>query len=108
MAILYIQGLPVAAQLWFVHHNKASIFRLVYDKAWRPYSTGTILTSFLMKYLIDTNKVEEIGLLTGNDAYKQDWMPESRERFLLSCVKSVSTASRYERFVKTVKRVMKK
>ena len=108
LAILYIKGQPVAAQLWFVHHGKASIFRLAYDKAWRQYSTGSILTSFLMEYVIDTDRVNEIDFLTGNDAYKQDWMSERRERFLLSCVKSIIPASRYERFVESLKHMLKR
>ena len=108
LAILYIKGQPVAAQLWFVHHNKASIFRLAYDKAWRQYSTGSILTSFLMEYVIDTDRVNEVDFLTGNDAYKQDWMSERRERFLLSCVKSIIPASRYERFIEALKRRLKR
>ena len=108
LAILYIKGQPVAAQLWFVHHGKASIFRLAYDKTWRQYSTGSILTSFLMEYVIDTDRVNEIDFLTGNDAYKQDWMSERRERFLLSCVKSIIPASRYERFVESLKHILKR
>ena len=108
LAILYVKGQPVAAQLWFVHHGKASIFRLAYDKDWRHYSTGSILTRFLMEHVIDTDKVEEIDFLTGNDAYKQDWMSQRRERFLLSCVKELSPASRIERFVESLKRILKK
>jgi len=108
LAILYVKGQPVAAQLWFVHHGKASIFRLAYDKAWRQYSTGSILTSYLMEYVIDTDGVTEIDFLTGNDAYKQDWMSERRERFLLSCVKSIIPASRYQRFVAVLKRMLKR
>jgi ribosomal protein S18 acetylase RimI-like enzyme len=108
LAILYIKRQPVAAQLWFVHHNKASIFRLAYDKAWRQYSTGSILTSFLMEYVIDTDRVDEIDFLTGNDAYKQDWMSERRERFLLSCVKSIIPESRYQRFVESLKHILKR
>ena len=108
LAILYIKGQPVAAQLWFVHHNKASIFRLAYDKRWRQYSTGSILTSFLMEYVIDTDRVDEIDFLTGNDAYKQDWMSERRERFLLSCVNSTIPESRYERFVESLKHMLKR
>ena len=108
LAILYVKGQPVAAQLWFVHHGKASIFRLAYDEAWKPYSPGSILTSFLMEYVIDTDKVEEIDFLTGNDAYKQDWMSERRERFLLSCIKSARPAGRLERFVESLKRMLKK
>jgi CelD/BcsL family acetyltransferase involved in cellulose biosynthesis len=83
LAILYIEGQPVAAQLWFVVHKKASIFRLAYDEAWKHYSPGSILTQYLMKYVIDTDKVKEIDFLTGNDHYKQEWMSERRQRWKL-------------------------
>ncbi|MCK5723564.1 MAG: GNAT family N-acetyltransferase, partial [Gammaproteobacteria bacterium] len=33
LAVLYVKGQPVAAQLWFVSHGKANIFRLSYDEA---------------------------------------------------------------------------
>jgi hypothetical protein len=108
LAVLYIQGQPAAAQLWFVHQGKASIFRLSYDEAWKQYSPGSILTSYLMEYVIDTDKVEEIDFLTGNDAYKQDWMSERRERFVLSCVKSVRPTGWCERVIEPLKRVMKR
>jgi hypothetical protein len=107
LAVLYVKEQPVAAQLWFVHQGKASIFRLAYDKKWRQYSTGSILTSFLMEYVIDTDKVEEIDFLTGNDAYKQDWMSERRERFVLSCKKIVRPPSKYELVVGSMKRILK-
>lgn len=106
LAILYIKEQPVAAQLWFVHNHKASIFRLAYDRAWRPYSVGSILTSFLMEYVIDTDGVNEIDFLTGDDAYKQDWMSERRERFLLGCVKNIKPVSGYARFVEVMKRML--
>ena len=108
LAVLYVNGQPAAAQLWFVLHGKANIFRLAYDEAWKPYSPGSILTSFLMEYVIDTDKVEEVDFLTGNDAYKQDWMSDRRERFALSCVKSVKPAGKYKLFVESLKRILKK
>ncbi|MDH5185323.1 MAG: GNAT family N-acetyltransferase [Gammaproteobacteria bacterium] len=107
LAILYIKGQPVAAQLWFVHHGTASIFRLAYDEAWKSYSTGSILTCFLMEYVIDVDKVEEIDFLLGNDAYKQDWMSERRERFALCCVKEVRPVGRYGRLAESLKRRLK-
>lgn len=106
LAILYVKEQPIAAQLWFVVHGKASIFRLSYDKAWKQYSPGSILTSFLMEYVIDTDGVEEIDFLTGNDAYKQDWMSDRRERFALSCVKSIKHAGRSKQFVTLLKRML--
>ena len=107
LAILYVKERPVAAQLWFVHNDKASIFRLAYDKAWRQYSPGSILTGFLMEVVIDTDRVNEIDFLTGNDAYKQDWMSERRERFLLSCVKNTKPVTRTARFGGALKRMLK-
>lgn len=98
LAVMYVRDKPVAAQLWFVAHAKASIFRLSYDKAWKSYSPGSILTSFLMAYVIDTDRVEEIDFLTGNDAYKQDWMGERRERYVLSCIKPAKPGGVIKRF----------
>ena len=80
-AILYIDGQPVAGQIWFVVHSKASIFRLAYDETWQRYSPGSILTAYLMEHVIDTDRVESIDFLTGNEHYKQDWMSERRERW---------------------------
>ncbi|MDJ0832968.1 MAG: GNAT family N-acetyltransferase [Gammaproteobacteria bacterium] len=85
LGILYIQQQPAAAQLWFVVHTKASIFRLAYDEAWKHYSPGSILTSYLMQHVIDQDRVNEIDFLTGNEAYKQDWMSQRRERWGMIC-----------------------
>lgn len=85
LAILYIESKPAAAQLWFVVDKKANIFRLAYDEAWKQYSPGSILTKYLMGYVIDTDKVEEIDFLFGNDRYKQDWMSERRQRWGVVC-----------------------
>lgn len=80
LAVLYAAGKPAAAQLWFVVHGVASIFRLAYDERWKRYSPGTLLTAYLMQHVIDIDRVVEIDFLTGNEAYKRDWMSERRER----------------------------
>lgn len=87
LAVLYINGKPAAAQFWIVAHGKASIFRLAHDEAWRHYSPGSILISYLMQQVIDIDRVDEIDFLTGNDAYKQDWMSERRTRWALYCAR---------------------
>ena len=81
LGILYIDGQPAAAQIWFVVHGKASIFRLVYDERWQRYSPGSILTSHLMEHVIDQDRVRSIDFLTGDERYKQDWMSERKERW---------------------------
>ena len=103
LGILYIDEQPAAAQFWFVAHGKASIFKLAYDEAWKRYSPGSILISFMMEHVIDTDRVEEIDFLTGNDAYKQDWMSERRERRGLYCGKPVPQKSRVIRLFDVVK-----
>ncbi len=107
LAVLYITGRPAAAQLWFVHHGKASIFRLSYDQVWKQYSPGSILTSYLMEYVIDIDKVEEVDFLVGNDAYKQDWMSDRRERFAWSAVKTVKPAGWLQGLVDSLRRMLK-
>jgi frataxin-like iron-binding protein CyaY len=94
LAILYINEQPAAAQFWFVAHGKASIFKLAYDEAWKHYSPGSILIAYLMQHVIDIDKVDEIDFLTGNDAYKQDWMSERRQRWRLSCIDTTPEKNR--------------
>ena len=108
LAILYIHGQPVAAQLWFVGHGTANIFRLSYDEAWKTYSPGSILTRYLMEYVIDVDKVAEIDFLTGNDKYKQDWMSERRERFVLSCTRGVRSVGMLKRMLESLTHILKR
>ena len=104
LGVLYINGQPAAAHLWFLVHKNASIFRLVYDQKWKQYSPGSILLRAMLEHVIDIDKVEEIDFLTGNDRYKQDWMSESRERKSLVCVnkEAVSTKQKESVFVKLI------
>ena len=103
LAVLYIAGKPAAAQFWFVAHGKASIFKLAYDETWKRYSPGSILIHYLMEHVIDTDQVEEIDFLTGNDAYKQDWMSERRERWGLYCARPRLPKGTAGRWIDTVK-----
>jgi hypothetical protein len=71
---------PVAAQLWFVANGTAAIFKLAYDPDYRPMSPGTVLTAQLMQHVIEKDRVTTVDYLTGDDAYKTDWMDSSRQR----------------------------
>lgn len=94
LAILNIEGQPAAAQMWFVVHRKASIFRLAYDERWQQYSPGSILTRFLMEHVVEQDGVSSVDFLTGNERYKQDWMSERRERWRLVFDRPPETARR--------------
>lgn len=80
LGLLYIQDKPVAAQLWFVKGDTASIFKLAYAERFEKYSVGSILTEYLMRHVIDVDKVQVVDFLSGDEPYKKDWMSHRRER----------------------------
>ncbi len=80
LGILRLNGQAIAAQLWLVKGQKASIYKLAYDKSFERFSAGSVLTHEMMKSVIDIDQVLEVDYLTGDDAYKQDWMSHRRER----------------------------
>jgi CelD/BcsL family acetyltransferase involved in cellulose biosynthesis len=80
MGLAVLDGQPIAAQLWMVAAGKASIFKLAYNPAHKQFSPGTLLTAHLMQQVIDSDHVTEVDYLTGDDAYKNQWMSQRRER----------------------------
>lgn len=80
LGIATVDGAPAAAQLWIVCRGVAAIYKLAYDEQYASLSIGSLLTERLMRHVIDTDKVREVDYLTGDDAYKRDWMSASRER----------------------------
>ncbi len=80
LGVAYIDGQPAAAQVWIVAAGVASIYKLAYDQAFVKYSVGSLLTARLMRQVIDLDGVHEVDFLSGDDAYKRDWMSHRRER----------------------------
>lgn len=80
LGIAWVGELPIAAQFWFTTNRRAYIFKLAYDEAQSKWSAGTVLSAFLFEQSLDVDRVVEIDYLTGDDAYKQSWMSERRER----------------------------
>lgn len=81
LGMAYLDERPVAAQLWIVCAGVASIYKLAYNEQFGHLSIGTILTSRLMEHVIDVDQVREVDYLTGDEAYKKDWMSHRRERW---------------------------
>ena len=80
LGVVYIDDRPAAAQIWIVNSGIAAIYKLAYDEHFAKISAGSILTAHLMEHVIDVDKVHEVDYLTGDDAYKRDWMSHRRER----------------------------
>jgi CelD/BcsL family acetyltransferase involved in cellulose biosynthesis len=81
LGIARLQQTPIAAQLWIVGQNKASIYKVAYHNAFASISPGTVLTSHLLQYVIEHDHVKEVDFLIGDDEYKKIWMSDRRERW---------------------------
>lgn len=80
LGVLWLENEPIAVQLWLVAGGKANIFKLAYVQGHEKLSAGSVLTAFLMKQVMDVDLVAEVDYLSGDDAYKADWMEARRER----------------------------
>ncbi|MEZ5571758.1 MAG: GNAT family N-acetyltransferase [Halioglobus sp.] len=74
------EGKPIAGQIWFVWQGTAYIFKLAYHEEYKHLSPGTVLTAFMMEHVIDRDGVSRIDYLSGDDAYKKDWMSSRGEK----------------------------
>jgi Acetyltransferase (GNAT) domain len=80
LGVLWLNGEPLAAQLWLVCQGKANIYKLAYVQGFEKLSAGSVLTTALMQHTMDVDGVREVDYLSGDDAYKADWMSSRRER----------------------------
>lgn len=78
LGMLYVEGKPAAAQLWLVESGTAYIYKLAYDPDFANLSVGSILSHHLFRHAIEIDGVQVIDYLTGNDAYKAEWMSTCR------------------------------
>ena len=80
LGVLWLDEQPLAAQVWLVYGGKANIYKLAYARGAEKFSAGTVLTQALMAHAMDVDQVQEVDYLSGDDAYKADWMALRRER----------------------------
>lgn len=81
LGVAWLNGEPIAAQLWIVSNGKANIYKLAYDENFKLYASGTLLTAMLMEHAIEKDRVVEVDYLIGDDPYKKSWMSHRRERW---------------------------
>ncbi len=81
LGLAWLNGVPVAAQLWIVSNGKANIYKVAYDEEFKEFSVGTLVTAMLMERVLDQDHVKEVDFLIGDDEYKKTWMSHRRERW---------------------------
>lgn len=80
LGVLRMRGRPVAAQFWTMQHGIATVLKLAHDEAARALSPGTVLTAWMLRQLLDAEHVAQIDFGRGDDAYKQGWARQRRQR----------------------------
>lgn len=80
LGFLYFNGVPIAAQKWFISNNTAYIYDVLYDDEYKKHSPGKLLSTILFKNAIDNDHVFFIDYLRGSESYKEEWTPLLRER----------------------------
>jgi CelD/BcsL family acetyltransferase involved in cellulose biosynthesis len=80
LALLYLDGRPIAAQLWIVWGRRAILYKLAHDRGCDALSPGTVLTMRVLERLLDDERVTAIDLGVGDDPYKRLWASRRRAR----------------------------
>lgn len=74
LGISWLDGQPVAAQLWLVERGCATIHKLAYRQDARRHSPGTVLSMKMFRSAIEVDRVSLIDFGLGDQAHKADWM----------------------------------
>jgi len=112
LGIAYIDNEPAAAQLWIVSNGTASIYKIAYDQKFKDLSIGSYLTTRMVEQTIETDHVQVLDYLSGDDRYKSDWMSDRREHWGILAMnpRTIGGAAAIVRHVggRVVKRTMQK
>lgn len=73
LALMYLDGLPIAAQYRILCGNKCYFLKTAYDLHYQKYSVGVVLLNHVLKYLMNIEHVKNIDFGPGNETYKSDW-----------------------------------
>lgn len=81
LGVLYLEGTPIAAQIWIIWAGEATLYKLAHDRDFNDLSPGTVLTYRMLERIVDMGGVAEIDFGVGDDSYKRDWASRRREKW---------------------------
>lgn len=79
VGILYLDGQPVATELYILFNGQATSYKGSYDTAFRKNSPASVLQLYMIKYLMEVDHVHEINLGYGDEPYKKKWLTRRRD-----------------------------
>jgi hypothetical protein len=80
LGLLRAEGRVIAVQIWIVQGGRAAVLKLAHDESDKTLSPGTVLTALMIRELIGREAVTELDFGRGDDAYKQLWATQRRQR----------------------------
>lgn len=95
IGICRIDGLPVAVQLWILWHQCATVLKLAHDERAKKLSVGSLLTTYMIRYLMIEDGVARIDFGRGDDPYKSRWTTHRHQRVGMVAAKPGSIAGLY-------------
>lgn len=98
LGILRQNNTPVAAQFWIVKQQTGFIYKLAHDKAFDKHSPGTVLLAQMIRHTMKHDHVERLDFLSGDDAYKRDWMTERRVKIQIRAYNPKNVLAQWMRF----------
>lgn len=78
LGLLYVDGTPVAAQVWIVTASRATIYKLHYLQAFAREAVGSVLCLKMIQHMLETERVEEIDFGVGDESHKRLWLAQTR------------------------------
>ena len=80
LVLLRVEARVIAAQIWIVQGGRAAVLKLAHDESDKTLSPGTVLTALMIRELLGREAVTELDFGRGDDAYKQLWATQRRQR----------------------------
>ncbi len=74
------EGQPIAAQYWVLSGGRALLLKLAHLRDEKAGSPGTVLTAWMIRRLIEVDGAHALDFGRGDDAYKQLWCSQRRQR----------------------------
>ncbi|MGE0418946.1 MAG: GNAT family N-acetyltransferase [Acetobacteraceae bacterium] len=92
LGLWFVDDAPAAAQFWVVRDGYATVLKLAHDEAFKAHSPGTVLSSLMIRHLLDRERVRTLDFGRGDDPYKQGWVGSRRQRIGLMLANPWSAA----------------
>ncbi len=84
IGVLWLDGMPVAAQMWLENLDTMFLYYSGYEPAWGRFSVGLIATLESVRSSMVERGVRRIEFLAGGGQFKERWDPERRFRYNLT------------------------